>query len=321
MENTYYDVSYYDALIVGAGPAGLVAAQYCARSGLKTALIEKLAPGGQALLIDRLENYPGSIGADGEPKSGFDVAEDMRRQAEMFGAAFINAEVVSIRKTASAQKSGFELETMGGDEPLQCRAVIIATGAKPRLLGVPGEQEFYGRGVSYCATCDGPFFKNKKIFVIGGGDAACDEARFLARLTPTVLLVHRRDKLRAQKSIAERTLQNPNIQAVLNTRLVEIKGGEKVSSVLLEDTRTGERREEDADAVFIFAGTQPQAPSMEGLELDEGGYIITNQRMESSVPGVFAAGDARATPFRQVVVAAGEGAVAAHGAAAYMENV
>ncbi|MDR2446856.1 MAG: FAD-dependent oxidoreductase [Treponema sp.] len=304
-----------DLLIIGAGPAGLAAAQYGSRSGLVTTVVEQLAPGGQALLIDRLENYPGNIGAEGqEPKTGFEVAEDMRRQAEQFGARFISGTVKSIRKNTAV----FEAATQ--DETLTAPSVIIATGAKRKLLNVPGELELYGKGVSYCAACDGPFFKNKRIFVIGGGDAACDEARYLARLTKTVILLHRRDKLRAQKAIVERTLRNPNITVRFNTRLTAIKGGayENVAAVSLENAVTGEKTEEPADAVFIFAGSSPQMPGIEGLVLDEAGYIVTNQRMETSIPGLFAAGDVRATPFRQVVVAVGEGAIAAHCAAEWL---
>ncbi|MDR2792744.1 MAG: FAD-dependent oxidoreductase [Treponema sp.] len=310
-----------DLLIIGAGPAGLTAAQYGSRSGLTVTVIEQLAPGGQALFIDRLENYPGNIGAEGqEPKTGFEVAEDMRRQAEHFGARCMSGTVKSIRKNGAVFEAVTERETV------TALSAIIATGTKRKLLNVPGEAELYGKGVSYCATCDGPFFKNKRIFVVGGGDAACDEARCLSRLTETVILLHRRDKLRAQKALAERTLRNPNITVRFNTRLIEIKGGapgvyRKVASVALENTVTGEKKEEAADAVFIFAGSLPQMPAVEGLTLDEAGYIVTDQRMATSIPGLFAAGDVRAAPFRQVVVAAGEGAIAAHCADEYLETV
>ncbi|MDR2193418.1 MAG: FAD-dependent oxidoreductase [Treponema sp.] len=308
-----------DLLIIGAGPAGLTAAQYGSRSGLAVTVIEQLAPGGQALLIDKLENYPGNIGAEGqEPKTGFEVAEDMHRQAERFGARFMSGTVKRIRKNGAVFEVATERET------LTASAAIIATGTARKLLNVPGEAELYGKGVSYCATCDGPFFKNKRIFVVGGGDAACDEARYLSRLTNTVILLHRRDKFRAQKALVEQTLSNPNITVRFNTRLTEIKGAagvyQKVAAVALENTVTGEKREEAADAVFIFAGSLPQMPAVEGLTLDEAGYIVTNQRMETSIQGLFAAGDVRATPFRQVVVAAGEGAIAAHCAAEYTQT-
>jgi thioredoxin reductase (NADPH) len=314
-----------DLLIVGAGPAGLSAAQYGARAGLKVKVIEQLAIGGQALLIDRLENYPGNIGAGvpgskTEPKSGFEVVEDMRRQAATFGAEFVTGTVKSIVKSTFAERAIFEA-LLGNGETLRAFAVIIATGTKHRTLDVPGEERLYGRGVSYCATCDGPFFKNKKIFVIGGGDSACDEAQYLSRLSKNVIMIHRRNKLRAQVFLSERTLHNPNIEVRFNTRLLEIKGEQKTASVVLENVSTGEKNEENADAVFIFAGSTPQIPHIEGIKTDESGYIETNQRMESSIAGIFAAGDVRATPFRQVVVAASEGAIAAHCAAPYIESL
>jgi thioredoxin reductase (NADPH) len=213
--------------------------------------------------------------------------------------------------------------TLEGGETKQAPAVILATGAAHRTLDIPGEARFTGRGVSYCATCDGPFFRNKKIVVVGGGDAACDEAQYLSRLSSRVLLLHRRDRFRAQKSLVERVRNNPNIEIRLNTIIREIRGDQKVSSLLLEQSDntgkgTGKSWQEDADAVFIFAGTIPRNSLAGEAAKDEAGYIITNQRMESSVPGLFAAGDLRSSPFRQVVVAAGEGAVAAHCAAEYI---
>lgn len=300
-------------IIIGAGPAGLTAAQYGARAGLRVTVIEKLAVGGQALLIDNLENYPANTG-----KSGFEIAQAMRHQAELFGARFITREAKKIEKIAE-KKFIVKLEN-AEEKEIAAESVIIATGTKARLLNIPGEKEFLGRGVSYCAVCDGPFFKNKKIFVIGGGDAACDEAQFLSRLTENVVLIHRRDVLRAQKAVAERVLHNPNITVRFNMQAIEIKGGQKVSSLILENTVTHEKNEENADAVFIFAGLTPQTPNIAGIQLDESGYIITNQRMETSIAGIFAAGDIRASPFRQVVVAAGEGAVAAHCASEYLEH-
>ncbi|MDR1957400.1 MAG: FAD-dependent oxidoreductase, partial [Treponema sp.] len=174
---------------------------------------------------------------------------------------------------------------------------------------------------SYCATCDGPFFKEKKIFVVGGGDAACDEAQFLARLSSQVVLVHRRDRFRAQKALAERVLRNPHITVRFNTRIAEIRGETKVSAVLLESISTGESYEEAGDAVFIFAGIVPQMPLVPDMQKNEQGYIVTDQTMATSIPGIFCAGDVRASPFRQVVVAAGEGAVAAHSAAAYIDRI
>ncbi|GHV71095.1 thioredoxin reductase [Spirochaetia bacterium] len=311
-----------DLLIIGAGPAGLTAAQYGGRANLNVLVLEQLAPGGQALLIDVLENYPGNVGINGgQPKSGYEFAEDLRKQAEDFGAKFLSGSVLSIHKEENIFRAALK-----DGKNITALAVIIATGAQHRKLDIPGEEEFSGRGVSYCATCDGPFFKNKKIFVVGGGDAACDEAQYLSRLSSKVVLIHRRDKFRAQKALAERVMKNPHIEVRFNTRPLEINGEQKVTSIMLENTVTKEQYTDDADAVFIFAGTVPQtfaitAAGNSCVKTDENGYIITDQNMETSMPGLFAAGDVRATPFRQVVVAAGEGAVAAHCAAAYIDSI
>jgi thioredoxin reductase (NADPH) len=332
-----------DLIIIGAGPAGLTAAQYGARANLKTLVSEQLAPGGQALLIDVLENYPGNVeqlNAKGEviagPKTGYDFSQDMRRQAGSFGAAFLSAAVSALKKEGDLFSA-----VLANGETRTAPALILATGAVHRYLNIPGEKEFAGRGVSYCATCDGFFFKNKKIFVVGGGDAACDEAPYLSRLSSQVILVHRRDRFRAQKSLAERVMRNQNIEVRFNTVIKEIKGGipagtqadpaaQKVSAVVLEKTgegckAAGEVYEESAGAVFIFVGTVPQSALVSGASggvragLDENGHIITDQKMASSVPGLFAAGDVRSGSFRQVVVAAGEGAAAAHSAAEYID--
>ena len=314
-----------DLLIIGAGPAGLTAAQYGARANLKVLVIEQLAPGGQALLIDVLENYPGNVertDAEGNvyagPRTGFEFAQDMHRQAEAFGASFLSETVSELKK-----EGGLFTAVLESGEHRKAHAVILATGAAHRNLDIPGEAQFLGRGVSHCATCDGAFFKNKKIFVVGGGDAACDDAQYLSRLSSQVVLVHRRDRFRAQKALAERVLHNQNIDVRFNTVIKEIKGEQKISSVALE--QEGRVYEEAADAVFIFAGTIPQSSLIHQgslkAALDSNGYIITDQKMETSVPGLFAAGDVRSGTFRQVVVAAGEGAVAAHSAAEYIDNL
>jgi thioredoxin reductase (NADPH) len=248
-----------------------------------------------------------------------------------FGASFLTESVLSLKKEGDVFAAG-----LSNGEVRKAPAVIIAAGAKHRTLGVPGEQEFTGRGVSYCASCDGPFFRNKKIFVVGGGDAACDEARYLSRLSQMIVLVHRRDRFRAQKALAERVLHDPNIEVRFNTAIKEIRGGQKVSSVILERTGNdgkgrGETCEEAADAVFVFAGITPQSTLVGGgetggepglrAELDGNGCILTDQKMASSVPGLFAAGDVRSGSFRQVVVACGEGAIAAHSAAEYIDEI
>jgi thioredoxin reductase (NADPH) len=314
-----------DLLIVGAGPAGLTAAQYGARANLNTLVIEQLSPGGQALLIDVLENYPGNVGQTDAlgnitvmPKTGYDFSRDLFNQAESFGASFFSGSAESLRKEGE-----FFIAGISDGTERKAKAVIIATGVTRRLLGIPGEKEFTGKGVSYCATCDGPFFKSKKIFVVGGGDSACDEAQYLSRLTDKVVLIHRRGSFRAQKAIAERVLSNPKIEVRFNTIMKEIKGGQKVNSVVLESAGSGKVYEEPADAVFVFAGGSPQSSLVSsdgGLRagLDGDGCIITDQKMATNIPGLFAAGDVRGGAFRQVVVAAGEGAVAAHCAAEYI---
>ena len=300
-----------DLIIIGAGAAGLSAAQYGARANLRTLVIEEMAPGGQALLIDHLENFPSYA----EPKSGFEFAQDMHRQAENFGAEFMTDTVLSLKKEGNV----FTVET--GSGRITAWTVILATGAKHRLLDAPGEAEFSGRGVSYCATCDGPFFKGKKMIVVGGGDAACDEAQFLAKLSDKIVMVHRRDRFRAQKSLADRVLKNPKIEIRFSTVVEEIKGDKKVASVVFKKTETGETYEEAAEAVFIFVGSIPQTALVPDAAKDESGSLVTDQRMESSVKGLFVAGDVRATPFRQVVVAAGEGAVAAHSASQHIDDI
>ncbi|MDR2553523.1 MAG: FAD-dependent oxidoreductase [Treponema sp.] len=322
-----------DLLVLGAGPAGLSAAQYGARAGLKTLVLEQMAPGGQALNIGVLENYPGNvIRGDLPPRTGFEFSSDLHKQAEAFGAVFIMEAALRVERTGSdTPYPGFAV-TLAGGRTIRSPALILASGAVRRRLEIPGEEELYGRGVSYCAACDGPFFKGKRMLVAGGGDSACDEAQYLSRLSGRILLVHRKSMFRAQKSLAERVLANPGIEVRFNTRLLEIKGQSRVTSVVLKGPParpglTGAAPaavyEEEADAVFIFAGALPQSALARdlGIKLDEAGYVITDQTMASSEAGFFAAGDVRSGPFRQVVVAAGEGAVAAHCAAAYVDGL
>jgi thioredoxin reductase (NADPH) len=325
-----------DLLVVGAGAAGLAAAQYGARGGLRVTVLERLAPGGQALQIDRLENYPGLFPPlTGPQVGGYDFIEAMRSQALSFGAVFADAGARTLAKDADGS---FTL-ALGDGSRLRSRAVIIATGAARRKLGVPGEEEFAGAGVSYCASCDGPFFRNKRIFVAGGGDAACDEARYLARLSPPdasafaagkprVTLLHRRDRLRAQGAVAERVLGDKAIETRLNTRVAAIEGdgnGDgrgRVRRLILEDTRDGRRYAEDAAALFIFAGIVPQTELLADLPVqkDAAGFIVTDTAMMTAVDGLFAAGDARSSPFRQVVTAVSDGAIAAHVAAEWLNK-
>ena len=303
----------YDFIIIGGGAAGLSAAQYAGRSNLKTLVIEEKGEGGQAVYIDRLENYPGIL----EPISGYDFASAMKKQAIKFGAHFIYGKVSGIGKKAG--KFVIPVEPPEGEPVIyEARTVLLATGADHRKLGVPGEAEYYGKGVSYCASCDGPFFRDKHIVVVGGGDAACDEANFLAHITDRVTMIHRRDSFRAQKAIAERTLKNPHITVKFNMTVEEIRGGEgptgKVSSVLVRDVKTNEFSELACDAVFVFVGMDPRTELASIAKMDECGYIITDENMQTSLKGLFAAGDIRSKPFRQIVTAAADGAIAAHAA-------
>ena len=302
-----------DLIIIGAGGAGLSAAQYGARGNLRTLVLEEVASGGQALVISELENYPGFP----EPINGYDFTQKMEDQARKFGAEFENASVTGIQR----EDHVFRVTTDKGT--LTAPTVILATGAVHKTLGVPGEAEYSGHGVSYCATCDGPFFKAKRMLVVGGGDAACDEAMYLSHLASGVLLVHRRDKFRAQKSLAARVLENPKIEVRFNTELRKIEGDKVVSRVTLYNNVAKEQSEEPVAAVFVFIGSEPKstlAASL-GVPLDDIGYIKTNDRMETSVPGLYAVGDVRSTPFRQLVVAASEGAIAAHAAGQYIDEL
>lgn len=309
-------VRTHDLVIIGGGAAGITAAQYGARANLSTLVVEQTANGGQCLQIEGLDNYPGFP----DPIDGYEFVQRFERQARQFGAEFLIAGVERLDKVDDQ----FILETTEGR--IEARTVILATGAQHRHLGVPGEEQLAGRGVSYCATCDGPFFRNQRILVVGGGDAACDEATFLSKLSDRITLVHRRDRFRAQPAVAQRVLDNPNIDVRFNRRVVAIHGEknamgfEKVAAVTLEDTVTGEQERHETDAVFVFIGSDPHTELVATLPKDEAGYIITDGTMETSVPGLFAVGDVRATPFRQLVVAAGEGAVAAHRAAAYLQE-
>jgi len=300
-----------ELIVIGGGAAGLSAAQYGARANLSLLLLEELAAGGQCLIIDNLENYPGFP----EPITGFELGRRLEDQARKFGAEIRILSARSVRR----QGDVFQVDT--DDGPLTSSAVILATGASHRALGIPGEKELAGRGVSYCATCDGPFFRDKRILVVGGGDTACDEASFLAKLTDKVLMIHRRDRFRAQKALAERVLHNPHLQVRFNTEARQIQGRAKVEGVLLYDKLEKRTYTEEVQAVFIFVGLIPRSGLVEGLELDEAGYIKTNQVMETNIRGLFAAGDVRSTPFRQLVVAAGEGAIAAHSAVQYIDEL
>lgn len=301
-----------DILIIGAGPAGLACGQYSARAGRKTIMVEEMAPGGQTMVIDEIENYPG-LGK----VSGFELAEKFESQANAFGCQTVYASVSEIKPLGDGT---FAVQTSDG--AYKANAVVLATGAKHRTLGVPGEKEFTGRGVSYCATCDGPFFKSKRILVCGGGDSACQEAMYLAKLSQDVTVCHRRDRFRAQASIAKAMENTAGIKVKLNTTVVSINGEDgKVRSVTLKDVVTGEQYTQDFDGVFVFVGSEPQTQLVPFCKKDEAGFVSTDKTMMTSIPGLFAVGDVRDTPFRQIVTAAADGAIAAHYASEYIDRL
>lgn len=300
-------VKSYDYIIIGGGAAGLASAQYAARGGLSVAVIDELGAGGQVLQITELENYPGIFPAE----TGADLIERMKAQAIAFGAEIIFKNVTAIDKVGE----NFCVKTSG--EVYQSKALCIATGAVHRNLEIPGEKEFTGRGVSYCATCDGPFFKNKKIVVIGGGDSACSEAVYLSTVSDDVTIIHRRNSFRAQKAVVDKMFER-GVKAIMNTVPKQILGNAKVTGIELEDVKTGETFIQEADGIFIFTGMLPQTSLVEMIEKDEGGYIMTDEKMMTKIPGLFAAGDVRAKPFRQIVTAVSDGAIAAHSAAEFL---
>lgn len=300
----------YDIIIVGGGPGGLACGQYSARAGRKTVIIEEMAPGGQCMIIDEIENYPGL-----EKLSGYELATKFEQQATGFGCEIAYATVSSLKVL---EDGTFSLDTTDGE--YTSPVVVIATGAKHRNLEVPGEQELIGHGVSYCATCDGPFFRKKKILVCGGGDSACQESMYLRKLSDDVTVTHRRDRFRAQASIV-RAMTDAGIKTKMNTTVQSINGeNNKVASVTFLDKETGETYTEAFDGVFIFVGNIPQSQLVPDTVKDEGGFIKTDARMMTSIPGLFAVGDVRDTVFRQIVTAAADGAIAAHYASEYIDE-
>lgn len=302
------ETQQFDYIIIGGGPAGLASAQYGARSGLSTLVIDGLS-GSQVLQITELENYPGSFPA----VNGTDLMENMKNQAKAFGVQIVEDSVISIDKPGAL----FSVKTRKVE--YLCKALCIATGAIHRNLGVPGEKELTGAGVSYCATCDGPFFRNKKIVVVGGGDSACSEAIYLSSISKDVTIIHRRDSFRAQKAVVDKML-SCGVKPVYNSVVKAINGNGRVQSVTIENVATKEISELSADGVFIFTGMIPQTEIVEMLPKDEGGYLKTNEDMETVVPGLFAAGDVRSKSFRQIVTAVSDGAVAAHSAYKYIKG-
>lgn len=303
----------YDQLILGGGPAGLTAGMYTARAGRKVALVERAMPGGQAFLTNEIENYPGFPQGIGGPE----LMMAFHEQATRFGLEIITDEIAAVELTGEIKTLQFADGTT-----YQAKTVIIATGAEPSKLGVPGEEELRGRGVSYCATCDGAFFREKKVAVVGGGDAAVEEAIFLTRFASQVVIIHRRDELRAINILQERARKNDKIEFRLNTVVEAIEGNNKVETLKIKNVATGIVTEEAFDGIFIFVGTIPNTKFLAGgLNLDKSGSVITDQNMETSIKGVYAVGDVRNTPFRQVATAVGDGAMAAGSAELYLAKL
>ena len=299
----------YDMIVVGGGPAGYTAALYAARAGLNTLVLEKLSAGGQMALTDQIDNYPGFE----EGIDGFTLAEQMQRQAEKFGARTEYAEVEGVDLAASPKV----LHTSEGT--FQAKTVAFATGANPRELGLPEEASLVGRGVAYCAACDGMRYKDKTVVVVGGGNSAAADALILSRIAKKVILVHRRDTLRATKVYHEPLMKTENLEFRWNSTVSALLHEEELTGVRLKDTVTGAETELPCDAVFVSIGRKPATELVAGqLELDRSGYIVADESTRTSIPGVFAVGDVRTKPLRQVVTAVADGAVAVHMAEEYL---
>ncbi|HZG73194.1 MAG TPA: thioredoxin-disulfide reductase [Chondromyces sp.] len=302
----------YDVVIIGAGPAGMTAAVYTSRANLSTLMLERGIPGGQMANTEEVENYPGY-----DHILGPELSTKMFDHAKKFGAEYAYGDIKEII-------DGKEYKTIkAGAKEYKARAIIVATGAEWKKLGVPGENELGGRGVSYCAVCDGAFFKGKELVVVGGGDSAVEEGVYLTRFASKVTIVHRRDELRAQKILQDRAFANEKIDFIWNHTVKQIneKDG-KVGSVTLVSTENGEEREFKADGVFIYIGMLPLSKPFQNLGItNESNYIVTNDQMETKVPGIFAAGDVREKTLRQIVTATGDGSIAAQAAQHYVEEL
>jgi thioredoxin reductase (NADPH) len=302
----------YDTVIIGGGPAGLAAGLYAARARLKTVLLEKMGFGGQMLTYEMVENYPGFP----EGVSAFGLGELFSAQALKFGLQTRTSEVTALDVVGRIKT----VHTANG--PVQTRTVIIASGASPNKLGVKGENELTGRGVSYCAVCDAPFYRNQEVAVVGGGDTAIEEAIYLTKFASKVYVIHRRDRLRAMPVIQEKALENNRIEFILNTIVTEISGGPQgVERLLLKQLRSHEDSELDINGIFVFVGIRPNVNFVPvEIECNSAGFILTDAEMATSVPAVFAAGDVRIKALRQIVTAVGDGATAAYNAGRYLED-
>ena len=298
----------YDTIIIGAGPAGMTAALYAARSNLKVALIEGGLPGGQMNNTSDIENYPGYANI-----SGPELAEKMFEPLENLGVEHLYGFVENIEDHGDVKK------VITDNEEFETRTVIVATGSKHRLLGVPGEEELNSRGVSYCAVCDGAFFRDQDLLVVGGGDSAVEEAIFLTQFAKSVTIVHRRDELRAQKVLQDRAFANEKINFIWDSVVKEIKGENRVESVVIENVKSGQVTEQAFGGVFIYVGLDPVSDFVQELHIqDQAGWIVTDDHMKTSVAGVFAVGDVRQKDLRQVTTAVGDGAIAGQEAYKYI---
>lgn len=312
----------YDVIIIGGGPAGLTSALYTSRAKLDTVLLEKVKIGGQISITHEIANYPGAVDGANEEPSGAELVARMKQQAEKFGTQIdMNKEVCEVNFDQEIK----ELTCTDGSV-YKGKTVIVASGANPRPIGCPGEYELVGKGVSYCATCDGPFFEEMEVYVIGGGNSAVEEALYLSNLASKVYIVHRRDELRADRIYGEKAEARDNIDFIWDSVVESIEGDGLVEAMTLRNVKTNELTKIEANeddgtfGIFVFVGFTPQTAVYQGkLELDESGYIITNENMETSVPGVFAAGDLRPKILRQVVTATGDGATAAFAAQKYLD--
>ncbi len=309
-------VNLYDVVIIGAGPAGLAAGLYAARAKMKTLILEKTKIGGQIVITSEVANYPGSV----HDATGATLIARMVEQVKEFGAEIVKDSVIDV------DFSGQIKVVKGAENEYQAKSIIIATGAVPKLIGCPGEFALTGKGVSYCATCDADFFTDLEVFVIGGGDSAVEEALYLTKFARKVTLVHRRDQLRAAKSLQEKAFNNQKIEVMWNTGIEEIKGDGIVESVVFKNTVTGDTHEHFADeedgtfGIFVFVGYEPKSDLFQDKVEMSAGYIVTDDNMKTNVQGVFAAGDIRVKSLRQVITAAADGAIAAVQAEKYIEN-
>jgi thioredoxin reductase (NADPH) len=315
MDSTKLPQYDYDMIIIGGGPAGFTAGIYAARTGFKTLLLEGASTVSQITITDFIENYPGI--PDGI--NGLDLVELFKKQALKFGLEIKAEDATAIKKNDSFSNAW---DVTAGSKVFRTLSIIAATGARWRNLEVPGEQEFAGKGISYCATCDGPFYRDREVVVVGGGDSAIQEALFLTHFASRVTVVHRRDRLRASGILQKRAFTEKKIEFVWNSTLAEVVGGDFVTGAKIKDVVSGEQRTINAEGVFIFAGRLPHTGIFQNiLKLDDTGYIITDDAMKTSAAGIFAAGDCRAKLFRQVVTATGDGANAAFSAELYIDNL